>query len=128
MRRGALLLETLLALAIFTTAAGFTIMAIRDGSASAERATLKSRAVDMAASQLASIEAGIIPLVSGPVEDSEFGEEEPELWMDVATSPAAFPGLTQVEILVFFDDGNQMADDASPLARVVSLLPSGGTE
>ena len=66
MRRGALLLETLLALAIFTTAAGFTIMAIRDGSASAERATLKSRAVDMAASHLASIEAGIIPLVSGP--------------------------------------------------------------
>lgn len=128
MRRGALLLETLLALAVFTAAAGFTIMAIRDGSTSAERASLRSQAVDMAASHLASIEAGITPLISGPVEGEEFAEEESELWMEVVTTPTAFPGLTQVEILVFFNDGNEMADDASPLARVVSLLPSGGAE
>ena len=128
MRRGALLLETLLALAVFTTAAGFTIMAIRDGTTSAERASLRSRAVDMAASHLASIEAGIIPLIPGPVEDSEFGEDEPELWMDVGTSPTAFPGLTQIEILVFINDQDELSNDTAPLARVVSLLPGGITE
>ena len=60
MRRGALLLETLLALALFVGAAGYTLVVLRDAIASTDRLERRAEALDLAGSRLAAIEAGIV--------------------------------------------------------------------
>ena len=56
-RRGGLLLETLIAIAIFVGVATFALGAVRDGILAAERAKLRIAAVDLASSRIAAVEA-----------------------------------------------------------------------
>ena len=59
-RRGGLLLETLIAIAIFVGIATFALGAVRDSVVAAERARLRIVAVDLASSRIAEIEAGLV--------------------------------------------------------------------
>ncbi|CAG0950840.1 hypothetical protein PHYC_00192 [Phycisphaerales bacterium] len=102
-RRGAILLECLLALAIFV-AAGLAILAYVDrasGSMTLTRDTL--RAADLARTAMSRIEAGVASAdtMSGPVrpEDEEESTLSAEAWeLEVRSEPAGPQGLSRVTI------------------------------
>jgi hypothetical protein len=120
-RRGALLLEIILALAIFVMA-GSAILALVDRTASGvERARGAAKAADLARSAMARIEAGIgtPQTLNGPVlawpesddaraEDDESGDgiissggiAPPESgWeLEIDTEPSEFTGLTKITV------------------------------
>ncbi|RLS96729.1 MAG: hypothetical protein DWI12_01475 [Planctomycetota bacterium] len=59
-RRGGILLELLLAIAMFAGAATFTMSALRSALDGVRRAELRARACDLAASKLAQLDAGLV--------------------------------------------------------------------
>lgn len=59
-RGGGILLELLLAIALFATAASFTLSAMRSALDGIRRAELRARAFDLAASRLAELDAGLV--------------------------------------------------------------------
>ena len=61
MRRGALLLEVLLALALFLAVLALGFLAIDSGQRAVGQGRREARAVDLALSRLAELEAGILP-------------------------------------------------------------------
>ncbi|MFO0827950.1 MAG: hypothetical protein U0572_07335 [Phycisphaerales bacterium] len=107
LRRAAILLETLLAIALFAGAAIFTLGALRNALAATQRSALLLRASDLARTAIAEIEAG--------VERSETRASERDvpdrdgLKVEVNTAPSAFDGLTLVEVTVRAprDDGTE---------------------
>lgn len=99
-RGGAVLLETLLALALFV-AAGLAILAYVDRAQSAVQQTRDvARAADLARSAMSRIEAGVDTpeTLSGPVQGD--GEQpSAEAWeIEVQTEPAGPPGLSRVTV------------------------------
>ena len=93
-RRGSVLLEILLSIALFAGAAVFTLMALRNALAGTQRSAVRMRAVDLAASRMAEIERGI----EG---DEEATAADPDgLRMAVETEPSAFPGLVLTTVRV----------------------------
>lgn len=113
MRRGAILLEMMLALALFVGAAGYTMMALQDGMASSDLVARHVRALDQASSTMAALEAGIDSV------DPET-EGEAEFQVEVERSPSQHAGLTRVEVRVLDPESEQ------ELASLVCLLPTGG--
>lgn len=103
-RRGAILLETLIAIALFAGAALFVIAALRESSAATERAALRTRAADLARSAISDLEAGLA--TETEIVRRELGEED-ALRIEVRTTPSSFEGLTLVEVAVraVADDG-----------------------
>ena len=99
--RGAILLEVLLALALFVAGA-LVIMAAMDGSAGAiSRARDTARAADLARSAMSRIEAGQArpETMSGPVMDENGDVLEGEAWeLEVRTEPAGPAGLSKVTV------------------------------
>jgi type II secretory pathway component PulJ len=92
-RRGGVLLEILLAIALFAGAAIFTLGALRNALAGTQRASVRMRAVDLAASRMAGLEQGI--------EREEDGEPDPDgLRVVVETDPSGFPGLVLATVRV----------------------------
>ena len=61
MRRGALLLEVLLALALFLAVISLGFSAIESGQRAVGQGRREAQAVDLALSRLAELEAGILP-------------------------------------------------------------------
>lgn len=59
-RGGGILLELLLAIALFAAAASFTLSAMRSAVDGIRRAELRARAFDLAASRLAELDAGLV--------------------------------------------------------------------
>lgn len=100
---GAILLETLLAIALFAGAALFVIGALRDSAAATERAALRTRAADLARTALSEIEAGLAS--ESEVVRRESGVDD-GLRLEVRTAPSAFEGLTLVEVAVRADAGD----------------------
>jgi len=102
--RGAILLETLLAIALFAGAALFTIGTLRGALAATQRSAVRLRAADLARTSIAELEAGI-----GRANDLDRRDQpDPdELRAEVRTSPSSFEGLTLVEVTVRVprDDG-----------------------
>jgi type II secretory pathway component PulJ len=92
-RRGSVLLEILLAIAIFAGAAVFTLMALRNALAGTQRASLRMRAVDLAASRMAELELGLEV-------DAEAEPDPDGLQVTVETEVAAFPGLSLATVRV----------------------------
>jgi len=91
-RRGSVLLEILLAIALFAGAAVFTLMALRNALAGTQRASWRMRAVDLAASRMAELELGLV---------EEEAEADPDgLRVVVDTEASAFPGLTLATVRV----------------------------
>lgn len=61
-RAGGILLELLIAIAMFAAAATLTLGAMRDALDGVRRAELRARAMDLAATRLAEVDAGLIPI------------------------------------------------------------------
>ena len=98
MRRGGVLLETMLAMALFTAAAGFTFITLRDSSSSVERVQQRNRALGVASNQLAKIESGEVSIdEAGDIE----GEENTDFRVEIEISPSSFEELSLVTVMVF---------------------------
>lgn len=102
-RRGSVLLEILLSIALFAGAAVFTLMALRNALAGTQRAAVRMRAVDVAASRMAEIERGIETEVDGSPADPD------GLRIVVETEPSAFPGLVLTTVRVLGPAGEGTA-------------------
>jgi len=69
-RGGGILLELLLAIALFAAAASFTLSALRSAIDGIRRAELRARAFDLAATRLAELDAGLVAI-------GDLGNERP---------------------------------------------------
>lgn len=151
MRRcGAILLETMLALAIFVMAGLAIGGSMRLGMASMSAARDQARALDLARSALARIEAGLeTPLsLNGPVKpwvaapdawegdafedelsEAVLAEEDPDSgWeLEIETSPSEFEGLSTVRVrAVRYDTENPDVELVSvTLVQLVELRETG---
>lgn len=138
--RGVVLLEVLLAVALFVVG-GLVILNIADdGVRRLERAREGARAADLARSAMALIESGLaVPgTLHGPVRDPGLlagfeptgpGEEGWGGWtLDITTEPAPFAGLTRVSIGVLRADATGAAGpgEPAPLYTLVQLVDLSG--
>jgi type II secretory pathway pseudopilin PulG len=115
MRRGSLLLEMVIALAVLVGGALTVLGAMRQGVSNAQRAAERMRAMDIAASTLAQIEAGIATPteLDGPVPSFEqdgvaaFDDlaPEPTPWeRRIETDRSSFGALTSITVTVYRAD------------------------
>lgn len=125
MRRGAVLFELLVALAVFVVAASTLLATFGDVLGSIDRDTTTARAVDLARTRMSELEAGLVTIEDlrseGPratsggqtgsaeangadAEDEATNREG--LFVTASTTRSAFPGLTLVEIRVFQGEGS----------------------
>ena len=119
MRRGGVLLETMLAMALFTAAAGFTFITLRDSSGSIERIQHKNKALGVASNQLSKIESGELSIAeAGDIE----GEETSDFRVEIEISPSSFEELSLVTVMVF-DARNETNNEEYLLAELSALLP-----
>lgn len=125
---GGLLLETLLALVILVMIGTLALGVARDAIKATERADRRAAAVELAATRMAEIEAGLIDpdsvgdLEDSPFEDDQAGPDAPRWRFVVAveTAPSTFDGLLRIEVVV--REENEVGVDAVELARLVSLI------
>jgi len=108
-RRGALLLETMLSIALFVGAAAFCITSLRSLFDRIERADARQQAVDLARSKMAELEAGLINVQSlrgewsgavGSRPDDEIDAGGRTWAIDATTVRTEFAGLSLVELTV----------------------------
>ncbi|MCP4834580.1 MAG: hypothetical protein GY895_07405 [Phycisphaera sp.] len=126
--RGGLLLETLLALVILVMIGTLALGVARDAIKATERADRRAAAVELAATRMAEIEAGLIDpdsvgdLEDSPSEDDRPGPDAPRwrFMVAVETAPSAFDGLLRIEVVVREED--EEGSEAVELARLVSLV------
>jgi Tfp pilus assembly protein PilV len=113
-RRGALLLEALLSLALFSMTALAVLSIVRQSIGRLEDAELRLEAADLARSAMSVIEAGLVEpaAIAGPVPeggllaeaDADSGgvdmnpDIDSEWLLDIETEPSAFDGLTEVAV------------------------------
>jgi hypothetical protein len=114
-RRGAMLLEVMLSLALFVGAATFCIAVTRSLFSSLDQAGRRHFAADIARSKLAELEAGMTSIQdlrgewrgnvgSRSRDASALGQTAAPRWqLDVRTSPSPFRGLALVELTVSED-------------------------
>ena len=105
-QRGSVLLEVLLATAVFSFA-GIVVLGVVDGTvADGARAARRSLAMDVARSQLARMEAGI----SDESQDDRavFG-----LRVESHMEPSDFPGLALAVVEVYDEQADGRSDEAS---------------
>ncbi len=137
-RRGAILMETMLALSVFV-AAGASIFTLVEGSlTSLERTRLAELAADHARSAMAKIEAGIATpqTLNGPmrgwrdeaVERGDLGpaafdeDARPTAWeLEIDTEPSEFPGLTRVSVTALRRGGGDQIVASYTLRQLVRL-------
>jgi len=126
-RHGGILLEMMIALALFVGAALFILRATSQARMAVDRAVTQQRAVDLATTRLAELETGLITLsdLRSGFEDSrpEFGSFDStmpvqRLRLESRTERSAFPGLTLLKIDVL--DAEQVAADGG--ARTVFTI------
>lgn len=105
----AVLFEVMLAIAIFTGAAMFTLRAVSHGLRELDRTTKQAQAVDMARTTFAQLEAGLVDLADlrqgdPPAEDRarSFDEagDQPRWTIETETVPTEYEGLQLVELTV----------------------------
>ena len=95
-RGGGILLELLLAIALFAAAASFTTSAMRSAVDGIRRTELRARAFDLAATRLAELDAGLVAA-------SDLGEDRPRadgLSVRVEILPGAGEGLSRARATV----------------------------
>jgi len=127
-QRGSVLLEVLLATAVFSFA-GIVVLGVVDGAvADGARAARRSLAMDVARSQLARMEAGIS-------DDSQDDRAVPGLRVESRMEPSDFPGLTLAVVEVYDEQSDGRSDEATtdpPRLAVLRQLMRGdggsGTE
>jgi len=108
-RRGGVLFEVMLAVALFVGAAALTLASVRSVTRTLERTRLQQEAVDLARSRMAELEAGLTTLggLRGDADiddpnstDSHAAAEEPRWRIEVSTARSEFGNLTLVELTV----------------------------
>lgn len=102
-RRGGMLLEVIVSLAIFVIAGGAILNLVTQTMTGLERSRAQARAADLARSAMAKIEAGIetAQTLNGPVERSAEGAAavSGEGWeLEIDAEPSQFRGLTRVSV------------------------------
>ena len=126
MRRGGVLLEVTLAIAIFAAAGSVTLAATRSVFSSLDRSRRLLEAVDLARSRLSELEAGLIDITDLQSDDfltlgsGDFGTgvdlapvSMPSYWtLDLEVDPTEYPGLSLVTIIVEEDEAAALLDDA----------------
>lgn len=117
-RRGGVLLEVMLALALFVAAGSLVLSIFADGSRAVARAESLGHAVDAARSILAEVEAGIRSVgdLRGSIDD--LPPPWTELRIEASSQRSDLPGLVEVEVRVF---DRERAD--SPRFTLRQLLP-----
>jgi type II secretory pathway pseudopilin PulG len=126
-RRGAILLEVILSVALFSMGALAILTQLSQGARGLEATRLAAQAADLAATTMARIEAGLAApeALSGPAErwDAEqrasladaldpgapmqgaASPEGPSAWrLEVMSEPAPFEGLTLIEVTATYRD------------------------
>ena len=105
-QRGSVLLEVLLATAVFSFA-GIVVLGVVDGTvADGARAARRSLAMDVARSQLARMEAGIS-------DDSQDDRAVFGLRVESHMEPSDFPGLALAVVEVYDEQSDGRSDEAS---------------
>ncbi len=111
-RRGGILLELLLAIAMFAGAATFTMSALRSALDGVRRAELRARACDLAASKLAQLDAGLVSAseLSGSSSASNESSSTPsagadDLSVEVVLLPSASVSLARARATVYDNSG-----------------------
>jgi hypothetical protein len=114
-RRGSILFEVMLSVALFVGAAAFTLAAVRNVANTLERSEAQQEAIDLARSKMAELEAGLITITSlrGEFEgdvgsrgaasadiDAGPAAARPRWRMEVNSMRSEFTGLTLVELTV----------------------------
>jgi hypothetical protein len=119
-RRGALLLELLISIAVFAAAAMFTLAAMRHMISSLDRAATRQAALDEARSIMSRLEAGdmnVSDLRGSEVEDSS--GVAGRFRLRAKTSPTEFRDLTLVDLEILTGEG----DDEHVACRLRQLVP-----
>ncbi len=111
-RRGAILLEVMLAIGLFVGAAAFCLGVSRSMFAALERADHRRLAIDLARSKLAELEAGLITVQdlrgewsggvgSRPDDDELAGAVTGPSWeIDAVTTRTEYRGLSLIELTI----------------------------
>ncbi len=137
-RRGGILFEVVLSLALFLAAAGLTMRCARDVIRALERAQLRQQAADVAAGAMNMLDTGLISLADlrdeYPPEEldlftdgsvSFLDDDAPPAWtIDVATQRTEYPTLSLVQITVRrnIDGPVDPATDSTPVSFVLRQL------
>ena len=126
-RGGGILLETMLALAVFVATGSLVLGVMTDCTRAVARAERLASAVDCARSLMAEFEAGLRPM--GDLAGGEL-EEVPPPWegfrVEARTRRSDFDGLVLAEIGVFEIDA--AGDETSALFTLRQLLPARGVD
>ena len=106
--RGGILLELLLAIALFATAASFTLSAMRNALDSIRRAELRARAFDLAASRLAELDAGLVSV--GDLGNDKGAADTGDLSVEVEVVPSPTSSLARARATVRDRSGGKDAE------------------
>lgn len=133
LRRGGMLLEIVLGIALFTGAASFTLASVRSVFQTLHQARLRQAAIDLARSKLSELEAGLINLAdlqsgepnqTGSVDLGDPAQAAPLAWrLAVTTQRSEYTGLSLVEITV-----EQAGNVENPMRYTLRQLVALGAE
>ncbi len=120
-RRGGILLEMLLSLALLAGAAAFVLSALRNSTETLTRAAQRLEAMDEATSIIAQLESGLIN-VNDLREGSSLTRSNAHWIPRITTGPTPYQGLTLVEIEV--RDRENPDRIVAQLRQLVRLRPN----
>jgi hypothetical protein len=138
-RRGGVLFEVMLSVALFVGAAAFVLGATRSVFTTLDRTRLQREALDLARSRLAELEAGLINLAdlrgensdagsfaeAGAPRDGDHPDGQSQWTFDLKTSRSEFTGLSLVELTVIEDLGSAIdSSGAAPMRVTLRQLMS----
>ncbi len=134
-RRGGVLFEVLLSIALFVGGGSFALSAMRTVFDVIDRSRREQFAVDLARSKMAELEAGLVNLrdlrdhewigdVGSLEADTDFDESSTgPVWnIDIDTTRTEFDGLNLVEITVREVNVDRFADDAGMVSYTLRQL------
>jgi hypothetical protein len=128
-RRGGILFEIVLSVALFAGAAIFTLGAVRSVIATLDQTRRRQEAVDLARSKLAELEAGLINLADlrggAAAHDGRSDTIENPAWLfDLKTSRTEFTGLSLIELTVREDAASDERGVSYTLRQLLPLRES----
>jgi type II secretory pathway pseudopilin PulG len=135
-RRGGILLEVVLAIALFAGAAAFALASVRSVFRTLEQARLLQEAIDLARSKMSELEAGLITLADlrgndpqqiGSIDLRDALRDDAYPWrIEVTTQRTEFTGLSLVELTI--TPSNPSAEPTRYSLRQLVALRETGAE
>jgi type II secretory pathway component PulJ len=116
-RRGGILLEILLSIAIFASAAAFTLGAARSVLDGLDRTQRRQQLMDLACTLMVQLETGLVTIAQ--LRQEGLDQTQGELEVDVETERTEFSDLSMVALTVRESDGGA----AVTLRQLVALRP-----